>query len=705
MAAHIRSVITTSLLACILFCKASSVSSNDGHVTAPPIALTPTPTNNFDTPKKVLILDVDNTLYNEAELKSSHFGIEQQIIENTHKFGEKYFNLSKDQCDELYHEYGATCEGLRHMMANEGKGEVEIEEMMSKFYREVWNGIDVSCLLISSHLASSNTGYSHDKSKKQRQLLIDTLQSIQFPIYIASNSPKRHVLKVLKALGLSQIKIEDILTPDSERDRDVSEPYPTKSSASSFYYPLLQKFDPETYDIILLDDSLTNLKKGGEVGFKGVKVHGEGGKTLKEALSIFLGHIDGLSYIFSDVAYLQSKNEVDLVSINEEVWSTVAKELARIMHDSSTARIIDFGAGLLSMLEMILYGGGGKESLVDLLRKSKVINDIEYVAYESNKNLLDACWNRLYKMGFVGEDKQEERDEYIFNQIVDGVKVVVKLRVKSFTEDTIADSETSPHLIVGCCFADLFDPQDLATAIMRFLKHSTVGQDERDTAESSHETLLYFPITFAGTTQFLPPKPFGVVGESSRIIPSDALAFQVYAQSLINQHGHNLDPRKIIEAMSNSQGKLLTNGSSVWNIDPESNKYLWETMMYFFASSTGPMMSKWDFKGWVNRARSERPKIRVMNQDLLFALSPEMKLVTPEDKNLSIDNSEECKNDSVGEVVEEIIFKSPYSVDKTIKEWDTRNNRHLKPGQIEGKMESRLSSFCPALLIQSSLYI
>lgn len=627
---------------------------------------------------KVLVLDVDNTLYNEAEVKAAAgFGIEDQIISRTDEFGKKHFNLSPEECYEMYRNYGSTVEGLRSMLQDEGKSKQEINSAMRMYYNEVYDGIDMSCLISSYGKSNSNTGYSHDKSAKARRILIEILKGIEEPIFLASNSPKSHVMKVVKTLGLGDINFAGVLTPDSTRDEEITQDLPTKTNPSYFFHPILQRYDVSVHDIVLLDDSVNNLKKADEIGIKGLRVNGQSGQTLREALSTFMGHLDP-KYQFSDVKYLESKNQVDAVSINVEVWEKLASELSQLTENSNNIRIVDLGAGLLSMLQMILYGGGGKESLISLLDNSKSIKTIEYTAYESNRNLFDRCYQRLESMGFV---QMDEQDENVFHTTVEGIEIIVKLRMKNFSIETF-EKEDFPHIVIGMCFADLFDPDELAATLIRFLQYCSVGGGVDTESEENLKTLLYFPITFAGTTQFLPPKPFGVSLHSKRKIPSDTLAFQKYAQSLIDQHGHNLDPDRIIEAIGKSQGKLLKCGSSVWNIDPESNSYLWETMMYFFATSSGPtMISEWDFNGWLQRARNERPKIAVSNKDLLFSISPTTSGRMTDAKS---EISPECVVSQQGEIVEEILFQAPYNVTKL-----TRANGHvdLRPGQIEGTID------------------
>ena len=91
----------------------------------------------------VIIIDVDNCLYSEQELLSSvGEGVESQIVRNTHLFGLLHFNLTSEDCDELYRKYGSTIEGLRHTVPSH-----LVEETMRKFYSEVYDPIDFGCLL------------------------------------------------------------------------------------------------------------------------------------------------------------------------------------------------------------------------------------------------------------------------------------------------------------------------------------------------------------------------------------------------------------------------------------------------------------------------------------------------------------------------------------------------------------------------------
>lgn len=634
--------------------------------------------------RKVLILDVDNCLYSESEIKeTTGEGIEQQIIDRTHLFGEKELNLSKEECDEMYLTHGSTVEGIRQKLISDGHTKSRILKVLQNYYHHVYDGIDMSCLLPLKDSSFINTGYNHSLSRTRRKVIKDILRNMPHPIYFASNSPKQHVMKVLSALGLKNVPYERLLTPDTVNDMNDDEKldFPTKFHPKEFFKSLLDEYDAD--ELVLVDDSKNNLIKAEEIGIRGLRVNSAGGINLEEALAVFASHIDSKllvgegadddAYEFSDVKYLESKNVVDKIAINPEVWAEIS---SRLFQNGSveTLRIIDVGAGLLSILDLVLLGGGGKDPWIKHMKEGA---KLEYIAYESNVNLIDICVGKLNSLGFeriVGNDAKENENAFIKKSdgdIHNDVKVI--LRARDFTEDRLGKDER-PHLIVGCCFADLFEPNELVSAITRFTNYFSYGGGIE--SNNIDEILVYFPITFSGITQFVPPKPFAVNGGD--IIPSDTVAFQLYADSLINHHGHNLDPKGIVESMSDFGAIMIKSAPSVWHIDPTENVYLWNTMLYFFGNSAAPEILKrqWDYVGWIGRARKNQPTIRVMNEDLLFSLP-----ATGTDSSICT-NQEALvyKTQTQTTLIEEIEFQSPRKVGKKV-----RSPTKLGPNQVEGK--------------------
>ncbi|KAK1748031.1 NAD-dependent alcohol dehydrogenase [Skeletonema marinoi] len=647
-----------------------------------------TPIDDDDAPL-VIIIDVDNCLYSEQELLSSlGEGVESQIVRNTHLFGLLHFNLTSEDCDELYKKYGSTIEGLRHTLPSH-----LVEETMRKFYSEVYDPIDFGCLLgiragivkNENDSKSIRSGYDHGHALQKRRALAELLESIsnRHPVYLASNSPKAHIMRVLNNMGLRDIKLAGILSPDAEGDGSPASVYPTKSSPRQYYQQILSQHSPQSKRIILLDDSSYNIRQASTVGIHGIHVNGKD-RTLEEGLAEAFGHIlpngntpmsptQSMSqYMFSDVKYLGAKNKVDANAIDTSVWETLAQELSLRLQQkkNGTLRVADLGAGMLSMLELFMNGGGenerSKASMFNLIRNifgssgnsDEQLTELEYFAYESNTNLLDGCKEKLWKLGF------EEVTSNNWQLSLPNMKATVHLLPKDFQNEQ--HPPESLDLIMGCCFADLFEPDQLVLSLGRFAH------------KSSHPPLVYLPITFAGGTRFSSTHPFAENEESNQLVPSDTTAFQMYARSLIN-HGHNLDPSRIVNAICNFGGSLIAKGSSDWIIDPKSNQYLWETMLYFFGMSGASEITKngFDAAGWIRRSRREPRTIIASNVDLLFHLAHSSS-AEKSDMYSAGGNEDSCSSSRVA--VKEIQFVSPYNVTSVNKELDRKN---LGPDQIE----------------------
>ena len=141
----------------------------------------------------------------------------------------------------------------------------------------------------------------------------------------------------------------------------------------------------------------------------------------------------------------------------------------------------------------------------------------------------------------------------------------------------------------------------------------------------TENTIVYFPITFCGTTQFLPPMPFEKSRNEQSTIPSDTVAFELYSKALIESLGHNLNPILLQSVMEKYGATLEMKRSSNWKIDPKISPYLFETMLYFFGTAGGPQILNdgWDASGWIERARMNQPTIEVSNVDLVFRFGQE----------------------------------------------------------------------------------
>jgi len=339
------------------------------------------------------------------------------------------------------------------------------------------------------------------------------------------------------------------------------------------------------------------------------------------------------------------------------------------------------------MLELILAGGGEgdqkKPSMLALVNKvlesgqkndnpTLAITKLEYYAYETNLNLLKGCKERLIKLGFQEIQANSPKGGGSFRRATvepaNDVEITVHLRPIDFQAEQSPPKEID--LIIGCCFADLFDPEQLTLSLQRF-------------AFGGSPPLVYFPITFAGTTRFIPAYP-SVPSRSPRnqMIPSDTTAFSVYSESL-TRHGHNLDPSMIVDAISDHGGSLISKGTSDWIIDPSLDSHLWETMLYFFGMSGAREMTKHylDATGWVKQCRLNPRTIVVSNVDLLFHLQADSHVGEIGEDVASIGDAANSNLQTVS--VQEIQFVSPYNVTTVTKHWDTSDSGHLSPDKVE----------------------
>jgi len=667
--------------------------------------------NAASSGSRLLLLDVDNTLYEERCA-----GIESQIIRGTHSYCQDVLGMDSQMADELYKQYGSTIEGLQHTVWKD-LSESELQEKLEGFYHAVYDDVDPTSLLLPDMGASSgSTGYSHD-SKEQRKMTRQLLKSSPLPIALASNSPSWHICKVLRALGLANVSKEcKMFTPD----RLCS--YPTKNQPEKFFAAAVDdENDSSGLDqytsASFLDDSLYNLKrvKGAfpllidvvhhinrkhESGDCEMSNTEFGEENLVQALIKDFGLINP-TYHLSQTRYLESKNKVDRQSLHAGIWNKVVQELKDIMLDNNSGiesgtatddeplSIVDLGAGLLSMLDLLVHGDA-ERGLMALSPMSETLENqskskiVRYTAYESNQELYESCNQRLLSWDFfvtknTASNEDGRVDTIDYQKDHNGVKIQVRLILRNFADD---DSDylhstveaSSPNLIIGCCFADLIDPEQLVPDLLRAFGLLNLSAS-RSTPKG---TLIYFPITFTGTTQFFPPSPFEFQSDGTAI-PSDTVGFRSYSRALDTVLGHNLDPYLLQDVMEDYGANLIDFGASDWKIDPERDTYLHETMLYFFGSTGGPQLLKegWDAPGWIERAQTNRPAIRVSNQDLLFRIAPYTKL--------GPDNASSIQSENM-EKMSEILFTAPHEV--TSVERDIPST--LGPKQVLGQFSIRV---------------
>lgn len=599
--------------------------------------------------------------------------------------------------DGLHRQFGSTVEGLRQTLWK-NLSHTQLRDRQRAFYDSVYTGIDYSSLLnnfpsVSRHRenersvddttmkkssSGTKTGYSHDGNGHSLATILQQQQHVvrsilsrsnndKYEWHVASNSPLQHIQKVIQAMGLTQVPWTNIWTPDypphdknqkSTATTTRATTYPTKLKPREFWgLTFLKQHNDAT--VTLVDDSVATLAAcRQETNFQTVHLQSDGGgfpSTLPQVLGVAMGWLLPASseYEFSDIAYLRAKNIVDRTSMHTETWMQMISELTRNLllqehpnHAATTTRtltIVEIGAGLLSMLTLVLAGSDHDDdgnnhysrhrlpSLLGTLQENGVdLSEVHYYAYEPNQGLEPACVDVLESLGFTLQSSEQHSHgkEAVFVRPVGNISsCTVYLRFWDYREQSQLNNsqqqqqEPDPHLIIGCCFADLLQPHDLVTSLIRCFLSSTTTTAKGD--RSTKQCLVYLPITFGGITQFLPPQPFENspnVDDSTRVIPSDTKAFELYAKALTQAHGHNLDPHLIELAMADYGAICLGRGRSNWVIDPRKHDYLWRTMLYFFGSVAAPEIQAegWNACAWLDRARKQQPKIDVTNIDLLF---------------------------------------------------------------------------------------
>lgn len=664
------------------------------------------PSSSSPLPPSLMLLDVDNTLYDETEAK-----IEEQIVRNTHDFCHLRLGFDADgrQADELFHQYGSTIEGLRQTVWKNLPTE-HLRDKLQTFYEDVYDPkrIDISRLMPSAFLlkeedgSGGSTGYTHATFEQDR-LVRRLLKSRPAPLALASNSPSWHIRRVLKALGLARLYLDgQIYTPDRRQgidQDDNSGGYPTKHDPMSFFHRHIDEDDQALLlhqhdDISFFDDSFGNLQRVQEAFPRNVKrlykisnsqnddenhhKIASSGMTLVDALLEDLHLVEPEErYKFDQIQYLECKNHVDRRSIDVKTWDAIMSEMEDRWNEktkksiSETAlTVVDVGAGLLFILDLILHGDfeTGLRSLWSERWGVTSMARLQYVAYESNSLLLRAIRAKLELWGFV-KVRDISDVETLYQHKVGNIEV--KLILGDFAS-LPSQSDDSPDLIVGCCFADLIEPEKLVPQLISSF-HLLDGHSEGD----SNDTLVYFPITFVGMTQFLPSRPFEFRVDDDptsnsfprkRVIPSDTKAFQLYSDALTSSLGHNLEPNRLISTLQDYGVELASVSPSDWKINPESDSYLYETMLYFFGRTGGPRLLEegYDAGGWLHRARSTRPSIQVSNQDLLFRVP-----CVNEISELS-GSGVRASADVTSLAAQEILFTAPYQVSFIHKDLSTK---------------------------------
>jgi hypothetical protein len=461
---------------------------------------------------------------------------------------------------------------------------------MAEFYSAVYGDLDVPALLDTPTGRGDVYGYRHHVPHVQ-------LLSGSTPVYIASNSPREHVLRVLACLGLSTVPFQGILTPDSTGQ------FFTKASPG-FWDALLRQHPPDRHEVILFDDNQSNLEAASRLGIRGVHVTDEW--PLDRAVSAVLGVIpDPSVWRFSELQYLEAKNAVDRAALSQRVADRLGHELSLLRlrkGNRAELRVVDLGAGLLSMLEPVVRLAAAKGARWTA---------VDYVAYEINPEVVQKAVRKLQEAGYShlegqggdsGDPDLKRVPSMLFSKAVGGengsqpMQVHVEIRTQDFARAAskpIFDGNRPPDLIVGCCLADLYSPEEMTSLLLKLAK--------------GHPSLAYLPITFAGRTCLRPQAP------EAGATPSDGHALAAYHRSLREMQGHNLEPGKLVACLERHGAGLLCQGPSDWLVKFAEHPRMWESMLYFCGLGILPYLAPegWDVAAWRSRAWATKPDFEV----------------------------------------------------------------------------------------------
>lgn len=461
------------------------------------------------------------------------------------------------------------------------------------FYEYVYRGLDVP-FLIRKTAQTGAAGFGDGSGYHHKAPFIDFLRNYKGIKYIASNSPSFHIHYVLACLGLADVKFDGYLTPD------VFPNYVTKIK-DAYWKPLLDRFPVDKYQISFIDDSATNIAKAQSLGIKGIHVVDDFATERGIALALGAVH-DPAEWRFDDVKYIEDKNLVDAQAMSPQVLEDLEKRLSdRLKQTSGTdgkakvLQVLDLGAGLLSMLDPISRIAG------------KLVHTLEYQAFETNGDLVQYAVAKLVGLGYELQGTKDGPDNgpvILFRKKRSSGEVETRIRFHS-TDFRYQGDKFLADLVVGCCLADLFDPNDFVDSVISLV--------------DGGKALLYLPITFSGRTTFHPSLP----AEKGSSIPSDVSVLNTYHKSLEEIQGHNLHPEKLIKCLESHGATLLSSSPSKWVVQHGANNYLWNALVYFIGIGVLPYLgidSSMDLGGWRTRVLQNKPTIYASNVDLLFEL-------------------------------------------------------------------------------------
>ncbi|KAL1522681.1 hypothetical protein AB1Y20_017659 [Prymnesium parvum] len=285
------------------------------------------------------------------------------------------------------------------------------------------------------------------------------------------------------------------------------------------------------------------------------------------------------------VEYLRAKRPADQAAYSAAVLDRLKEQLLPRLTPPRELRVLDLGAGILSMLAQV-------ESLADAIGCAVVT----YEAVDSDEALLAAAAAQLAERGFELSAAEEAAVTRATGASAAGAALHLTLRVADVL--SLADQPAAPRdLVVASAFADLFPPPQLAALLARLAPGA----------------LAYLPITFDGVTRLEPPH--NGVGS----VPSDERVMAAYHEHLEAQ-GQYLHPSDFVRAVEAAGGAMLATGLSRLKLPPEAPLYPY--MLDFVSTGTAVALwaDGWDPAAWRELAIARRARFIVDNVDILLRL-------------------------------------------------------------------------------------
>jgi hypothetical protein len=165
--------------------------------------------------------------------------IESQLKANAEDFSAA-FGYSTEQSIRLHNTYGSVLLGILAERTHD-------RNTVRDYYNKVYADVNMMKLRGYSQDIKDWSGYHLHNSK----ILKSLFKFKDFKIVVASNSPKYHVDRVLRRLGLHTLSISAYLTPERRNGFIKNQP--------EFWEPLFELFPSEQYSMTLLDDNAKNV--------------------------------------------------------------------------------------------------------------------------------------------------------------------------------------------------------------------------------------------------------------------------------------------------------------------------------------------------------------------------------------------------------------------------------------------------------------